>query len=328
MLDHECRRISRLTALIAARCTQIRANCGLLLIFRAFLEGTESFIKYENGKKRLITKSAGVNHKELDCRITKKLKKHTQTPHRKQQSRIDLNLHLNNEKVFIATMDLVEGFNLNILSNILIFNFLFNPLLITIITIPTFILFKKNKMCIGLSTSQFLLGLTFKNIESFKFKNTFSQVYIDDLIIASNSRVKLYYTIYLYRFVFFILGFKFHKSGEKYKTIDLRRLPKKTFSRLGLNYGYNQQGTAYSHIRHKTIKKYKRRIIKILTEPNYNKETKVILIQYILFKGKNSIHQAFPREIWIGDAQRKKFNSWLKRALYYYGITQKELYHA
>lgn len=287
------------------------------LLMGALKEGTHFFYKLTDGKKRKIYKSSGVKHKQLDKNISATLRTVVNYPDRIFQSKKDLSLLQDKKYRFFVSMDLKDALNKNNLFMILLVCFCFNPLLILRILIPVLVLYRRNSMMVGLSTSQLLMALCFKNAKKIEFGKIDSQVYVDDLRISSKKKYEAHMNIIIYKMFFSLMGFRWHK-GPKYCFVDLNNKQKFMFARLGLVYGYRKNGQAYCKIRSSTINKYKRRILKVLKCTDKTKVEKITAIERIVYKGRYSLMRAFPSEIRNGDAQIIQFNSWLRRKKHYY----------
>jgi hypothetical protein len=279
-------------------------------LYKAWIEGLRSFTK---GKK-VIYQSDGIHHKELDRWITGYLKHLISSPERYAQSRGDLEILSSGHFRFCISMDLVEALNRNNLLMIFLVNFFFNPLLVLRIFLPGLILFQSNSMKIGLSSSQFLLGLCFKNIQRFHPPGVDTEIFIDDLRIATKKHWQARYMIILYKLFFGVMGFRWHR-GDKYKFVDLETKPKVALERLGLIMGYRKNGMVYSRVRDKTLRKYKKMLMEVKRNA-YCQDWKQKRIEYILFKGRFSFERAFPKYLRPGDAQPKQFYGWIRKKIY------------
>lgn len=168
----------------------------------------------------------------------------------------------------------------------------------------------KNKLKIGYRSSELIMQLAFKRpLQVFNLFGE-SQLYVDDVVLYSNSKlfIQVFYSIL--KMYLFVLGFRLHKT-EFY---NLTLKPKKAGGRLGILFGFEKK-LLTTRVRQKTLNKYSKRISVIVNR--YDREKALYLISKKLYGQIEPpkiypIYDTFNKEIWTNHVQRKLF---LKKVL-------------
>lgn len=157
---------------------------------------------------------------------------------------------------------------------------------------------RRNRLKAGFKTSEQLLNILFMlPLKIFNLKGT-SQLYVDDLILFSNSSIWLKTFHWGLEKYFSFLGFQFHKI----ETYDLKTKPPKCGQRLGLYFGFNSSGELVTKVRSRTLRKYMARI---------KRKKSLDSITDILY-GRIApptypLYATFDKSIWTDQIQRKQF---------------------
>lgn len=163
----------------------------------------------------------------------------------------------------------------------------------------------KNKLKIGYRSSELIMQLAFKRpLQVFNFFGE-SQLYVDDLVLYSNSNlwIKVFY-LFLKTYLF-ALGFRLHKT-EFY---DLKLKPKKAGGRLGILFGFHNN-VLTTKVRQKTLSKYLKRIAEVTN--NYPREKALYLVSRKIYGHIETpyiypVFDTFHKGIWTNKVQKKIF---------------------
>jgi hypothetical protein len=160
---------------------------------------------------------------------------------------------------------------------------------------------KVGTLRVGLKSSAILLEVCFYPFR--KICCFYNNVFVDDVILASNNRFALVISVYLLEFYFRILGFKFHKK-EEYAVTQKENL--KVGGRLGLHF-YYRKGCLFSTVRSRTLRKYLARIKSVVRfGPS---EWSLKALSEILFVRNGNSYPLFWSfgAVWTSPIQKKLF---------------------
>jgi hypothetical protein len=169
------------------------------------------------------------------------------------------------------------------------------------------VLSRNNRLKAGFKTSEQLLSVLFRL--PLKIFNCFgdSRLYVDDVILFSQSKIWIQVCFKFLQFYFYLLGFRFHKT-EYY---DLTQKPCKCGQRLGLHFGFNMKGELSVKVRATTLRRYLSRIKRSIH--NVPIETALFRAGKILYgfiqPPSYPLYASFTQFIWTDRIQRKQFFS-------------------
>jgi hypothetical protein len=158
--------------------------------------------------------------------------------------------------------------------------------------------YRKNRLKAGFKTSEELLNILFMMPLKIFNRGGFSQLFVDDLVLYSESKPWIDFFHLILKIYFRIFNFEFHKI-ERY---DLKSHPSKCGERLGLLFGFNKSGELVTKVRSRTLRKYEARI---------KRSKSLVQIANILHGEVNPpsypLYSAFNKEIWTDQIQKKQF---------------------
>jgi hypothetical protein len=241
---------------------------------------------------------------------------HLKSPNRLLQSQQDIDCYKRYR--YVLLLDIKKALMSGNVLLICFFLSLFYPRFISLVPLVIKIYFssvinnqkqivqnRKNVFKAGFKTSEQILSIIFDiPLKVFNIYGE-SRLYVDDVILFSQSKSWLTIHYILLKCYFYVLGFRFHKI-ERY---DLLQKPAKCGQRLGLFFGFNSDGQLAVKVRAKTLRKYLSRIKRSIH--GVSSEIGIPRVGKFLFgmiePPTYPLYATFNHSIWTDAIQRRQF---------------------
>ncbi|MBH46597.1 MAG: hypothetical protein CME71_00340 [Halobacteriovorax sp.] len=317
------------------------------ITIRKYLEAYNDSVKIItpniSGKKREISISQE-EHKELDKRTASAIRHHIANEHRLElihSNRFNQSLNdikFTNSFKWVGYGDIKDAYYSSNIFLLLIWNFLFNPLLIIKTFVPLVVLyisplrstevFQKTKLLglrPGLSSTEAIFKLTQFNIsKTFNFLgkhilgiNYQFQLYVDDFVFYADRMSHIVLLTNIYSFLNNLLLIKIHSLDNKKGLVvsNTHANSTKVLERLGLIIYRNKNGALKTSIRNKTIDKYLKNFKQFICKYPYERRYTFASSTFSRVIGVNSpktkygypLFQTFPPgTIWKNKQQQRR----------------------